>query len=163
MMAPCQFNICPFQHRATKAKEVANMMAPSRRTALTSQTMGKMIAGKPSTSRILAMFEPTTLPTAISGAPLNTASKLTTNSGEEVPQATTVRPITRGGTDSRCARVTAPRTNTSPPIRSSTKPPATIRYVMPRLHRWLPYQDSHTIHASRREKIAATKPHTHSI
>ena len=55
------------------------------------------MADRPKTKSIFAIFDPTTLPTAISGAPLITVSRLTTNSGDEVPKETMVSPITRGG------------------------------------------------------------------
>jgi hypothetical protein len=50
------------------------------------------------------MFEPTTLPRAIDGAPRSAASTLTRSSGAEVPKATTVRPTMRAGMPSRRLR-----------------------------------------------------------
>ena len=41
------------------------------------------------------MFEPTTLPTAMSVLPLNAATTLVTSSGRHVPSAMTVRPMMR--------------------------------------------------------------------
>ena len=41
------------------------------------------------------MFEPTTLPTAIDGLPSNAEKILTISSGNDVPNATTVKPITK--------------------------------------------------------------------
>jgi len=49
----------------------------------------------PSMRRILAIFEPTILPRAMSGFHLRLAKTLTASSGREVPNATTVRPMTR--------------------------------------------------------------------
>ena len=45
------------------------------------------------TSKILAIFEPITLPTDMSGDPLITASIETTSSHKEVPKPTTISPI----------------------------------------------------------------------
>jgi hypothetical protein len=42
----------------------------------------------------LKIFEPTILPMDKSGIPVSAARIVTTNSGAEVPKATTVRPIT---------------------------------------------------------------------
>ncbi len=144
MTAPCQITSCPFQQSAIKPTVATSIIQQSRPIACASQAMGKMMADRPKTNRIFAMFDPTTLPTAICGVPLITASRLTTNSGDEVPKATIVSPITRGGTDSSCASATAPRTRDSAPIRSNTRPLATIRYVIYRVHRRLPRVGSGT-------------------
>ena len=45
------------------------------------------------TKRILAIFEPITLPTEISGDPFKTASIDTTSSQSDVPNPTTINPI----------------------------------------------------------------------
>ena len=63
---------------------------------------GLVTAVKPKMSAILAMLEPTTLPIAISavapGATVSDATKLTASSGNDVPKATSVKPITSGDT-----------------------------------------------------------------
>jgi len=74
-------------------------------------------------SRMLAIFEPTTLPTAMPGEPESDACTLVTSSGVEVPKPTKVRPISSGETPSRSAICTAPRTSISPPAASSASPP----------------------------------------
>lgn len=56
---------------------------------------GSKIAVKPNTNAILEILEPTTLPMEISGLPDNAASKLTNNSGADVPKETTVTPTTK--------------------------------------------------------------------
>ena len=43
------------------------------------------------------MFEPTTLPTAMPGEPVSAAWTEMKSSGADVPNATTVRPMTSGG------------------------------------------------------------------
>ena len=69
------------------------------------------------------MFDPTMLPTAMPDAPASEACTLVTSSGVEVPKPTSVRPMSRGETPSRSAMRTAPRTKSSPPSSSSTRPP----------------------------------------
>jgi hypothetical protein len=56
------------------------------------------------------MFEPTTLPTAIAGAPSSAACRETSSSGIDVPNPTTVRPMRSGGMPSLLANEIAPRT-----------------------------------------------------
>ena len=73
---------------------------------------------------MLAMLEPTTLPTAIPAEPLRAAVRLVTSSGVEVPKPTRVSPINSGDTPSALADATAPRTSSSPPTTSNTKPMA---------------------------------------
>jgi len=53
-------------------------------------------AESPSTSSMLVIFEPITLPTTISDDPLITDSIEVDNSGNEVPNETSVTPITNG-------------------------------------------------------------------
>ena len=54
--------------------------------------------GKPKTNRILAILDPTTLPIAKPGEPLNVAFMATINSGADVPKATTVSDTSRAET-----------------------------------------------------------------
>ena len=77
--------------------------------------MGKRSAANPKISPTLAMFEPTTLPTAIASAPFKVAVRLAANSGALVPKATTVRPMTKGLSLKRRAKLEANLTNSSPP------------------------------------------------
>jgi hypothetical protein len=59
-------------------------------------------------------------------------SRLTTNSGAEVPNATTVRPITIGVTPRPEARLDEPFTRTSAPYQSNIKPVihiSKVRYI----------------------------------
>ena len=71
------------------------------------------------------MFEPTTLPSAISGAPSRAALTDTSNSGVEVPKPTITNPIKSLDTPIRSAMATAPRTSASPPTNNNTRPAAT--------------------------------------
>ena len=56
--------------------------------------IGKIIALTPNTKPTLAILDPTTLPIANEGLFSKTAIRLTNNSGKDVPNATTVKPIT---------------------------------------------------------------------
>jgi len=71
-----------------------------------------------------AIFEPITFPTAISELPSIAAIILTTSSGSEVPNATTVNPITNGGMPRRAAILTPPLTIHSAPKYSMVEPTA---------------------------------------
>lgn len=75
-------------------------------------------------SRMLAMFEPMILPRAISVLPLKALSTETTISGAEVPNATTVRPITIGDILNFCASEDAPDTKKSALFISMIRPRA---------------------------------------
>ena len=55
--------------------------------------IGSIVADNPKIRRILKIFEPITLPTAISLSPFFAAIIEVTNSGSDVPKATIVRPI----------------------------------------------------------------------
>jgi len=69
----------------------------------------------PSTSPTLAILDPTTLPMAIGDEPPIAATILTTNSGSEVPNATTVNPITMGDKPKYLANRLPPFTINSAP------------------------------------------------
>ncbi|MNY72538.1 hypothetical protein D3C86_2111180 [compost metagenome] len=68
------------------------------------------------------MLLPTALPMAMSPLPARAACTLTAVSGALVPKATTVRPMISGGMPNCAARRAAPRTSTSAPATSSTRP-----------------------------------------
>ena len=65
---------------------------------------------------------PKILVSAISLSLLNAAIKFTINSGADVPNATTVKPMTKSGTFNRLAKPDAPLTNQSAPKINTTKP-----------------------------------------
>ena len=74
---------------------LARSISPqSHKIVLLFTIIGKIIEVRPKTKAILAIFEPITLPKAISGRPLKAACKETNNSGAEVPKETTNKPIT---------------------------------------------------------------------
>jgi hypothetical protein len=72
-----------------------------------------MIAEIPNISSILAIFDPTTLPKAIAVLPDKALVTETTSSGVDVPNATTVNPITIGLIFSFRATADAPSTSKS--------------------------------------------------
>lgn len=68
------------------------------------------------------MFDPITLPIARSLFPLIAALILTSNSGAEVPKATTVKPIKPWLMFSFTAMAVAPSTSSFPPVKRRTRP-----------------------------------------
>ena len=73
-------------------------------------------------TKVLMMFEPKILVIARSVVPCATDIIFTTNSGIEVPNATTVRPMIRSLIPNRLAIADAPSTNQSAPFTKATKP-----------------------------------------
>ena len=70
---------------------------------------------RPNTNPTLAMFDTTTFHIAIGDEPSMAAAILTTNSGNEVPNATTVKPITIGDNPKYLANRPPPLTIKSAP------------------------------------------------
>jgi hypothetical protein len=62
---------------------------------LHSSVTGEIVAESPRIQKILKIFEPTILPTAMSVCHFRAATIDVTSSGRDVPIATTVRPIIR--------------------------------------------------------------------
>ena len=60
--------------------------------------MGRIKTVNPRTRAKFAILEPIIFPTARSGLPFKAAWRLTNSSGAEVPNETTVNPITNGDT-----------------------------------------------------------------
>lgn len=58
-------------------------------------SIGRMVAETPNTRNVLKIFEPTTLPMAISAFPLRAAMTEVASSGKDVPIETIVRPMIR--------------------------------------------------------------------
>src|SRR5690554_1806280 len=83
---------------------------------------GEIIAVIPNTKPILAILEPITFPSAISGEPSKAACKLTKSSGAEVAKDTTVIPITSLEILNLRDKETEDRTKNSPPTTNKTKP-----------------------------------------
>ena len=70
--------------------------------------MGEMIKVRPRTKPMLAILEPSALPTANSPAPEAAAVTDTKISGADVPSDTIVMPMIRGDSPTRCANEAAP-------------------------------------------------------
>ena len=117
---------CSFNTKIRNRTETPIMIGTSRRTMrCATNSAPPAAAAVPSTSRMLAMLEPTTFPTAIdpaSGPPRSTSPTLTASSGALVPNATTVSPITTLDIPVRAARRAAPRTSASAPATNATSP-----------------------------------------
>ena len=109
-------------------REIAREKGISFQTVLLLTIRGVMIAETPRIRRIFAILLPTTFPMAISDDPSRTEKILTISSGAEVPNATTVSPITMGVIPNFLAREDAPRTRVSAPAIKITKP--IIRKIM---------------------------------
>ena len=80
--------------KAYRRAPAKNMNGQLRLIVCGATGMGNIITVIAKTSAMLAIFDPITFPSAISGCPVTAAPKLTINSGAEVPKATIVRPIT---------------------------------------------------------------------
>ena len=115
MKIPARRPISPKLARAQNTTVAAIRTGPSHRMTLIRATTGQISAAMPSTSRMLAILLPTTLPMAIAGLFSQTEMRLTNSSGALVPAATTERPMTSGDAPDRLASDTAPRTSHSPP------------------------------------------------
>ena len=96
--------------------------APSRWNAARVVATGRITAVRPRMPTMLTMLLPTTLPRAIPGEPRNAACRLATSSGVDVPNPTSVKPITSGDSPRRRAMATAPFTSASPPPSSRSRP-----------------------------------------
>ena len=82
--------------------------------------IGEAKAHTPKIKRMLKMFEPMTLPMAMSPLPASADMKLTVSSGIEVPTATIVRPTINSGIRSFCATATEPSVSSIAPTMIST-------------------------------------------
>ena len=120
----------PKLHSATNKSEPPINIATSRLSAPGFAKIGVTKHAAPKINQTLAMFEPTILPIARPAEPPKAASKLTTNSGADVPKATTVMPITIGEMPIFSARIAAPRTIASAATKRTMKPPMTCRYII---------------------------------
>src|SRR3989338_10741163 len=94
-----------------KTREERNINGTSFQTVECSSLTPFIHATMPRMSRMLAMLEPTTLPTAMSVTPLIADVILTESSGADVPNATIVRPMTSEDTPRRFAKDDAPSTS----------------------------------------------------
>ena len=84
--------------------------------------IGQISAVTPRIRRTLKIFEPMTLPMAMSAFPLIAPMKLTTSSGAEVPMPTMVSPITKSLMPRRLAIADEPSTSQSAPLTTRPRP-----------------------------------------
>ena len=114
--------------RFLKAKEATNsisaekVITPQSTKVMSPIESGCMRELTPRMSRRLKMLDPTILPKAICPFFLLTAMTEDTNSGNEVPPDTIVRPMNASYTPHSRAIVEAESTNISPPKMSPHKP-----------------------------------------
>ena len=87
---------------------------------------GWIVALMPRISRMMAMFDPMTLPSAISALPLSSDTTDEASSGSDVPPATSVMAMTDSLIPSVRAIAVALFRNISPPKISPASPPAII-------------------------------------
>ena len=83
--------------------------------AMLPSVLHKSIAEIPRIAQTLNILDPITFPTAIPGLPSNADCTLTSNSGALVPNATTVKPTTKGDIPKRTASDELPFTRKSAP------------------------------------------------
>ena len=117
--------ISPDSTTPSAASEARASTRPSRRNAFLSTAITPIEAAMPRMSRMFPMLDPTTLPTAIPGEPMEAAWSEVTSSGAEVPKPTRVRPMTMGDSPAARATATEPRTRNSPPMSRPIRPTAT--------------------------------------
>ncbi len=120
-------DVVPSSANAQKSRDSAISTGTSRRTTGLCTCSDMIVPATPTTSRMFATFEPTTLPTASPGLPDRLASTVTASSGADVANETTVRPTTSGDSPKDRAIVLAPRTRISPPTTSSAMPASSSR------------------------------------
>ena len=92
--------------------------------------IGLTTAAIPNTSVRLQIFDPTTLPMAMSGLPIIADLMLINNSGAEVPNATMVSPTTRGDRCAFNATLFAPFTKKLPAATNKIKLPINTARLM---------------------------------
>ena len=107
--------------------------------------IGFISDANPKTSNILNMFDPITLPIAISVSPFLTATIEVTNSGKEVPHATIVSPTKLSLIPRALAIVVALLTTKSPP---TTIP------IIPTIHKAIVFGIDIGVEASNSRAIA---------
>ena len=90
-------------------------MAPASSNPMPDELIGETVAVTPRIQRMLKIFDPTTLPIAMSDCFRKAATTLVASSGRLVPAATTVRPITASDTPQDFAKAVAPSTNSCEP------------------------------------------------
>ncbi len=88
----------PSKLMAANIDTATTLKGKSPYRVLRSISIGVVSEAKPTMRRALKMLLPTTLPMAMSALPSRALTKLTKNSGIEVPKPTIVSPMTISGT-----------------------------------------------------------------
>ena len=114
---------------STSMTETARVTGMSRLRFSSVMDTGSITAVIPRMKRALNMFEPITLPIAISALPCMAPVRLTTSSGQDVPKPTIVRPMTNSLTPAFLAIAEAPSTSQSAP-RTMSPRPASSRIIV---------------------------------
>ena len=114
--------ICMSRHISERANAENTPQGTSFFTVDFEMTIGDTMAATPTMSSTLKMLLPTTLPTARSEVPFSADTRLTQNSGIEVPMATMVSPMTMEGMFRRSAMLTAPSVMKSAPLSTKITP-----------------------------------------
>ena len=106
-------------------------MGISMRLFLSVMPTGRTSAVNPKINNALKIFDPTTLPTEMSEFPSIAPVRLTTSSGQEVPNPTMVSPITNSLIPALLAIEEAPFTSQSAPSTTSPRPISNnIRFII---------------------------------
>ena len=119
-------NGMPKSTQQSTIKPAAIFRGKSRRKRLFWTMQGYMSAEMPTMTKVLMMLEPRILVIAKSVEWFATDTMFTTNSGIDVPKATMVMPIIKSLICSFLARLDAPHTSQSAPLRSSTSPTTNV-------------------------------------
>ena len=133
---PIQAEIVSLSPRPRRVWLIPNRIRRSVTIILTGMSRllfsGDMATGltnavSPKIRNTLNMFDPTTLPIAMSALPFSAPVKLTTNSGMEVPMPTMVIPIRNSLKPALRAIADAPSTNKSAPMMTRARPARRIK------------------------------------
>ena len=92
-------------------------------------SIGKIVADIPNTNKILKIFDPNTLPKAISFSPFLAATKEVTSSGKEVPIATIVNP-TNASDIPNCLAIKEELLTTQLPPKITPAKPITTKIIL---------------------------------
>ena len=112
----------PSMHSIISNTDAISAKGISFLTVVFVMVIGATKAAMPTISKVLKILDPMALPIAISEAPLSADKMLTLNSGIDVPNATTVSPITISDTPMREAIADAPSVSLSAPQTTMATP-----------------------------------------
>ena len=125
----------PPRHSRNSSAAAATIRAALKLKCSLLTTEGMQTMEIPKIRPILAVTEPTALPTARSTSPASTPVMETVSSGSVVASETMVAPMINRGTPVTSAIHTAPSRNQSPPLTISTSPSINRRITVQRFIR----------------------------